>query len=107
MGKQSGWIEGGNQPSLPFSDRETSHEAAESMGKSSGTLRTKVFLMILSSGDRGMTDDEIEEESGLIGSTCRPRRRELVLAGKVVANGEKRPTRTGRLAKVYVASGDQ
>tara|TARA_R110000824_G_scaffold91379_5_gene222447 strand:- start:12729 stop:13259 length:531 start_codon:yes stop_codon:yes gene_type:complete len=101
--KDSGWLVGGEEPSLPFSNGDTSLDAAKSARKTAGLARTRVFRLIVQSGNHGMTDDEIERVSGIIGSTSRPRRRELFLAGKIELNGEKRLTRRGRFANVYIA----
>ena len=53
-----GWLEGGEHPTLPFSDRQTSKEAAESMIGSASSLRRLVYDVIKHLG--GCTDDEIE-----------------------------------------------
>ena len=95
-----GWIEGGEHPTLPFADRQTSKEAAESMIGSASSLRRLVYDVIKHLG--GCTDDEIEVETGLSGSTVRPRRRELVLSGAIVESGERRKTRSGRTAAVHI-----
>lgn len=97
-----GWIDGGEHPTLPFSDTKTSKAAAESMIGSASSLRRLVYDVIKHLG--GCTDDEIEVETGLSGSTVRPRRRELVLSGAIVESGERRKTRSGRTAAVHIVN---
>lgn len=100
--RDSGWLDGGDQPSLPYSNADTSKEAAESIRSSSSSMRELVFRVIKLSGVRGMTDDEIEIETGLPHQTASARRRELVLREKIKQSGERRKTRRGRFAHVHV-----
>ena len=51
----------------------------------------------------GLTDEEGCTETGLEGSTFRPRRVELVADGLVFDSGATRPTRSGRAAVVWQA----
>ena len=48
-------------------------------------------------------DEEIADYLKMSPSTARPRRIELVNAGLVVASDRRRPTRSGRMATVWVA----
>jgi hypothetical protein len=105
MKNKSGWVVGGEQPSLPFEASETSRMAAESMASSAPGLRGIVLQSILLAGGRGMTDDEIEVETGLCHQTASARRRELVLSKHIRPLDERRKTRRGRLARVHVAVG--
>lgn len=97
---------GGMPPFEKSSD--TSLAAASSVEHIASTLRELVFDVIEASGISGMTDDEIEVTTGMIGSTVRPRRRELYLLGRICkridSNGSsvKRDTRSGRSAQVHV-----
>ncbi len=99
-----GWVNGGEHPTLPFSNRDTSKDAAKSIIGSATSLRRVVYDVIKCLG--GCTDEEIEVETGLTGSTVRPRRRELVLSGAIVDSGERRKTRSGRTAAVHVVVED-
>lgn len=99
---KGGWIQGGDQPALPFSDTETSRDAARSVEKSAPRLRQIVLQTIRDAVD-GCTDDEIEIITGLSHQTASARRRELVLSGEIVPNGDRRKTRSGRTAVVHVA----
>jgi len=98
-----GWINGGTNPTLPFSDQDTSKEAAESMIGSAGSMRIKVYHAIANSRS-GLTDDEIEIQTGMRHQTASARRRELVLSGSIVPSGEKRKTRSGRQAVVHITA---
>ena len=82
---------------------ETSREAANAMrGKASKTLRAKVYRAIVASGDKGMTDPEIQAELQLTGSSQRPRRIRLVELGLVIDSGKCRESATGRRCTVWV-----
>lgn len=97
---------GGNAPHVAGS--ATSKAAGESVDCLS--MRQKVWRIIVyqsscstAYGKRyGATDDEIEQQLNLRHQTVSPRRRELVLLGKVVDSGRTRPTRSGRRATVWV-----
>jgi hypothetical protein len=80
---------------------ETSEAAAVEIDPLRGAMRRRVFEFIAGRGAFGSTDDEVESELGMRGSTVRPRRCELVSLGLVELAGFTRPTRSGRLAEVY------
>ena len=88
----------GSPPSEPVS---TSEAAAASVRVSANTMRARALECIRAAGERGITDEEGVERSGMAANTWRPRRRELYLLGDIVSNGE-RLTRSGRKAKVWV-----
>ena len=81
---------------------DTSEQAARSMKPHSKALKEKILNFILTTGAKGATDDEIETAMNLRHQTASARRRELVQAGKLTESGEKRRTRSGRWAKVWV-----
>ena len=84
---------------------ETSREAADAMrGKASKTLRAKVYRAIIASGERGMTDPEIQVDLQLAGSTQRPRRVRLVDLGLVIDSGKCRESTKGRRCTVWIAA---
>jgi predicted ArsR family transcriptional regulator len=66
-----------------------------------GTDRLKVLAEIVSRGERGATDDEMQVALGMNPSTQRPRRVELVERGWLFESEEKRATRSGRPAAVW------
>lgn len=81
---------------------ETSQAAAESILPTAGSILGKV-LRALRVSLTGRTNDELQVELGIGGSTIRPRVVDLVARGLVKDSGYKRPTRTGRDAVVWVA----
>lgn len=93
------WVEE-EPPFQPHS--ETSKDAADSIRPSTASLREKVYALIASSS--GMTDEEIQVALDMNPSTERPRRIELVNAGRVRDSGRTKATRSGRQAVVWVAT---
>jgi len=65
-------------------------------------LREQVFEAIAAVPGRGLTDEEIQEQLDLPGNTQRPRRGELVAAGRIAKFGT-RLTKAHRYAAVWVA----
>ncbi len=86
---------------LPFQKHsDTSREAARLATPNAGTYR-RMVLEALRDATEGLTDLELQERTGLEGSTERPRRIELVTAGVVRDSGTKRKTPSGRAATVW------
>jgi len=67
-------------------------------------LQSRVLAYIDSCGFYGATTDETEEALDLAHQTVSPRVLELRMAGMIEKAGSKRPTRSGRLADVYVTA---
>jgi transcription initiation factor IIE alpha subunit len=67
--------------------KETSIEARAKIEPKIGTLRRKVYELLLNKGLNGMTDQEIEKYLHLEGNTVRPIRGSLVEAGLVMDSG--------------------
>jgi len=84
--------------------RETSRQAAEQIKHVAGNLQSKVEQHIISCGARGATDDEIQVALNLGPQTQSARRRELEQQGRVKDSGERRNTRKGRKAIVWIAA---
>lgn len=80
---------------------DTAHEAAEKITGVSGRQRRLVFDLIAAS-EIGMTDEEMQDASGLSPSSQRPRRVELVDGGHIEDSGLRRKTKSGREAIVWV-----
>jgi len=81
--------------------RETSKEAAESItDEAATTWRERVYSVIKSTG--GATDEEIQTALAMNPSTQRPRRVELLYGDRIKDSGEKRNTKSGRKATVWV-----
>ena len=91
---------------MPAHQRQsaTSAAAAAAIRKDTSRLRMEVYRCIKRRGKRGCTDEEGEEALGLGGNTYRPRRVELVAKGWIEDSGRKRPTQSGRMATVWVAT---
>jgi hypothetical protein len=85
----------------PFSDFDTSLEAAKAITEHLQRLEAIVLSVIRESGERGMCDHEVEETTGLIHQTASARRRGLVLKGLVEDSGIRRKTASGRHAKAW------
>ncbi len=80
----------------------TSYEAALSVEGTVANLRERVFRALEQAGAVGLTADEIEVQTGIKGSTTRPRLLELQDEGRVERTLAMRKTRSGRNAYVYV-----
>ena len=81
--------------------RRSAHEAIKPCAK---TMRAQVLAAIVAAGVDGLTDDEIQQQLGLQGSSERPRRIELQQAEMITQSGEVRPTASGRKAVCWVAT---
>ena len=97
-----------DQPIIPerppyAASSQTSREAAESIADDVGRLESIVLNCIASAGKFGHTCDEVEQRTGLSHQTASARCRGLVQKGRIELNGQKRETRSGRKAGVYVA----
>lgn len=77
--------------------------AADSVEPSAEKWLGRVLKCIRESGRRGVTDEEQQDLLDLNPNTQRPRRVDLVRGRFVVDSGEKRLTRSGRHAVVWVA----
>lgn len=83
---------------------DTSRAAAGRLAPlSAKTLRARVLRVIEAAGEAGRTDEELQDELQMAGSTQRPRRVELVEGGYIRDSGQRRPTHSGRAAVVWVA----
>jgi hypothetical protein len=85
----------------PAQNCATSRAAAKAIQPCTQTLRWQVLGCIKRSLEYGCTDEEIQTQLGMAGSTQRPRRTELVSAGLVVDSGRTRRTASGRQAIVW------
>ena len=89
------------KPALSVLDSETSNEAARSIEPHRGDLRERVFQAIAARAE-GATAQEMEALTGLAGNTIRPRLVELYEANRIRRSGEKRRTKSGRRAEVWI-----
>lgn len=92
------------QADLPFqAHSETSREAAASMAKVAPGDEQRVYEYLRCQGWEGATDEQIQLATGLNPNTERPRRVNLCRKGLVREGTQKRLTRSGRRASVWVA----
>ena len=82
----------------------TSYQAAVAALEWKQSAKAKVYRCLRVAGRYGLTDAELEAETGLKGSTQRPRRIELVAAGLVEDSGQTRKTEGGNFAVVWRVS---
>jgi hypothetical protein len=82
-----------------------SHEAYLSVKEHAGALRLLVVRYVYRQNDHGATCDEIERALQLPHQTVSARVTEAKARGEIIPNGERRPTRSGRKAAVYVDPG--
>lgn len=93
------------QMTLPYQPHSaTSREAAEAARDRAVTQRQRVLSHLQAMGAVGATDEEMQAELGMEGSTQRPRRGECVKAGTVRDSGLTRRTQSGRRATVWEAT---
>lgn len=99
-----GWADmplfAGRVSGLPFQKHSrTSIVAAGKAAGNAASIREKVYEAI-AAAPNGLTDLEIQDILGLDGSTERPRRIELLGAGRIKATGIRK-TPSGRPAMVW------
>ena len=82
---------------------DTSQEAADAIKERAPQIRQRVYEYIHSQGVRGATADEAQQALGLSHQTCAPRVTELAKIGRIVRSDERRKTRYGRNAGVYLS----
>ena len=87
--------------------RDTSKEAARLIEPKAGALRLRILGEIQVRGSFGATCDELEQAFGMSHQTVSARCRELNMTGKTKDSGQRRPTRSGRKAIVWVAKEGQ
>ena len=91
-------------PPPPHGESATSQAAAKSIEPLRLQLRERVYECIRSAGANGLTDVECQVLLGMQGDTQRPRRRELVKAGKVVCVGNAVRSPSKRSAMVWASA---
>jgi hypothetical protein len=90
----------GQPPSVASSD--TSRAAADSVSESAAAMRAKVYNHVVLAQVWGSTCDEVEEALNMRHQTVSARVRELVLMGLIADSGQRRKTRSGRSAAVWI-----
>ena len=107
---QLGLFDTAADESAPFvKGSKTSKAAADQMVDEGelGKLRAKVLAHLRKRKKKGATDEEMQDALGMNPSTQRPRRIELVDRGLVADSGQKRKTRSGRNAVVWIAAAEE
>jgi DNA-binding Lrp family transcriptional regulator len=80
---------------------DTSRDAAESMRPHVSEIEQRVLAFVKL---RARTCEELEEATGLSHQTASARLKGLADKGLIKDSGARRPTRSGRAARVYVAT---
>ena len=81
---------------------DTSRDAAESMRPHVSAIERDVLAFVKRAGAMGTTCDEIEDRMKLAHQTASARLKGLADKGLIKDSGVRRPTRSGRAARVYV-----
>lgn len=81
---------------------DTSLAAAESIERQAPTMQRAVLDCIVRGAQCRRTCDEVEVWLDMSHQTASARIRELAKAGTIVDSGQRRKTRSGRKAAVYV-----
>lgn len=89
---------------LPHNGTDTSIAAALSKASSAQIDRERVYEFVAARGVFGATCDEAEVALGMTHQSCSPRFNELAKTDLEVSE-LRRPTRSGRKARVYIARG--
>lgn len=89
---------------FPSNKTDTSRQAAATVSRSKAeTLRGQIYNVIVASGKRGFTDEELQKQFRVAGNTQRPRRWELSHGRKVIRDsGLRRKTDAGKNAVVWI-----
>lgn len=92
-------------PAPYVKNSDTSREAAESIDHALPHLERVVFDAIRAAGASGLTCDECELRTDLSHQTASARMRGLEQRGRIRKTDDKRVTRSGRRAAVYLIAG--
>lgn len=107
MGRISEAAIEGRYPNEPgWKARDTSREAAKSIGHKSKNLREKVLAQVIAAGANGLTADEAGDRIGVGPLVARPRMTELSARGyvKPSLDQRRRPSSTGKSSIVWIAT---
>lgn len=94
------------QLELPYqSHSDTSIAAAVGFAARAPNARRQVHDLLVALRPEGLTDEEIQGALDMSANTERPRRIELQRAGLVCDSAQRRATRSGAHAVVWIATG--
>jgi hypothetical protein len=82
---------------------ETSHAAAKVAALREGTQKKTMWRLFVQAGERGYTDDELEQTLARSHQSVSATRNGLMNDGLIVDSGQRRKTRYGNEAIVWVA----
>ena len=83
--------------------RRTSRLAAIRVYPETGSLRLKIYELLVRAGSRGATDQEIESILSISGNSVRPLRGSLERQGFIIDSGTTRENTNGNLCIVWRA----
>jgi len=89
--------------SVILGKRRTSRLAAVRVYPETGSLRLKIYELLLRAETRGATDYEIESILSISGNSVRPLRGSLEKQGFIIDSGTTRENRNGNPCIVWVA----
>jgi transcription initiation factor IIE alpha subunit len=89
--------------SIVLGKRRTSRLAATRVYPETGSLRLKIYELLIRAETRGATDQEIESILGISGNTVRPLRGSLEKQGFIIDSGTTRQNTNGNLCIVWRA----
>jgi hypothetical protein len=84
-------------------DRQSHPPSPPSPPASAGILRKRILAFALECGRHGFIADELEAAWGCSHNHTSPRIAELLADGELIPTGERRRTRSGSTAHVFVA----
>jgi hypothetical protein len=82
---------------------DTSLEAYAAIRPVAPNMRDRIYDMI-KDAPHGMTGYEVQQEGGFLNQTSSARLRELYLTGRISYSGDRRPTGSGSMARVWHAA---
>ena len=85
--------------------QQTSEEANSDVAPSKERLRNVILALVKDAGQDGLTCWEVEQTTGMSHQTASARCSELRRDGLVRRSGARRPTGTGSMAYVLIATG--
>jgi hypothetical protein len=89
--------------SVIMGKRYTSRQAAIRVYPETGSLRLKIYELLVRAGIRGATDQEIESVLMINGNSVRPLRGSLAAQGFIIDSGTTRENTNGNLCIVWRA----
>ena len=91
-----------SQPPPAHRQSDTSRAAADRAAPRAPSRRELILSLIRGAGLRGATIDELQQATGLLTQSVCPVVDVLKRDGAIIDSGQRRPTRTGTPAKVWI-----